>query len=122
MSEEYIKRSSLIEDIKKAQSMLVSNDDIEWQMNKQYYNGLAWAHGLILSAPAENVQEVKTGEWINEPPYRTFGGEYLKAQECSVCGALFISDGYKPYSNHPYCAQCGAHMKPATNDCGVTYE
>ena len=53
---------------------------------------------------------VKHGKWVNEPPYTTVDGEYLKGQECSVCHAYFVSKGNTPYSNHPYCCECGARM------------
>ena len=52
----------------------------------------------------------KHGYWINTPPYRASNGNYNKAQECSVCHALFVSSGNTPYSNHPYCCECGAKM------------
>lgn len=54
-------------------------------------------------------EAVRHGKWLNEPPY-TAGGKYLKGQECSICHSYFVSDGNKPYSNHPYCPQCGAKM------------
>ena len=50
--EDLISRSKLIEEIKKAQESLESNDDRTWEMNKKYYKGLAWALRLILDAPA----------------------------------------------------------------------
>ena len=50
--EDLISRSKLIEEIKKAQESLESNDDKTWEMNKKYYKGLAWALRLILDAPA----------------------------------------------------------------------
>ena len=94
--------------------MLVSNDDIEWQMNKQYYNGLAWAHGLILSAPTEDVKEVKHGEWIEKP--NPWGQDGSHTYVCSICDEQISILGNSPN----YCPNCGADMKPATNDCGVT--
>ncbi len=54
--------------------------------------------------------DVKHGYWINTPPYRAANGNYNKAQECSVCGAFFVSKGNEPYSDHPYCCRCGAKM------------
>lgn len=66
--------------------------------------------GLISAAPAVEAEPVRHGRWLNEPPYRSIGGDYLKAQECSECGAYYVSDGNKPYSNHNYCADCGAKM------------
>ena len=58
---------------------------------------------------------VKRGYWINDPPYRTLDGRYFKAQECSVCHSVFVSDGNTPYSNHPYCCECGAKMDGEPN-------
>lgn len=50
--EDLISRTELIQEIKKAQKSLESNDDKTWKMNKKYYKGLAWALRLILDAPA----------------------------------------------------------------------
>lgn len=50
------------------------------------------------------------GRWINTPPYYALNGQYNKGQECSVCHAFFVSPGNTPYSNHPYCCECGAKM------------
>ena len=50
------------------------------------------------------------GRWINIGPYYASNGNYNKAQECSVCHAFFVSPGNTPYSNHPYCCECGARM------------
>jgi hypothetical protein len=59
---------------------------------------------------SRNEAEVKHGYWINTPPYSTMNSGWYKAQECSVCRAYFVSDGHTPYSNHPYCCECGAKM------------
>jgi hypothetical protein len=72
----------------------------------------------IIEAEVESMSETNCGDfipvvhgyWINTPPYRAVNGMYKKAQECSVCDAFYVSDGYAPYSNHPYCAECGAKM------------
>ena len=68
------------------------------------------ARKLIEDAPAVDAVPVVHGRWINEPPYLSVGGDYLKAQECSVCRSFYVSDGHKPYSNHNYCPYCGANM------------
>jgi hypothetical protein len=60
--------------------------------------------------PAADVAPVRHGHWINIPPYKSVGGEYYKAQECSECKAYYISNPNTPYSNHRYCADCGAKM------------
>lgn len=64
---------------------------------------------VINVIPTVEAEPVKHGKWLNEPPY-TAGGKYLKGQECSICHSYFVSDGNKPYSNHPYCPQCGVKM------------
>ena len=67
----------------------------------------------IDEAPIADVVEVKHGYWINTPPYYASNGQYNKGQECSACHAFFVSPGNTPYSNHPYCPECGAKMKNA---------
>lgn len=59
---------------------------------------------------ANDVTVQKHGRWINTPPYYASNGNYNKAQERSVCYSLFVSSGNTPYSNHPYCCECGARM------------
>lgn len=54
--------------------------------------------------------EVVHGYWMHEPPYYALNGKYLKASECSNCYAFFVSNGNEPYSDHPYCCECGARM------------
>ena len=65
---------------------------------------------FIDDVPTADVVEVRHGEWINQFPYYALDGRYLKAQECSICHSIFVSDGNTPYSNHPYCCECGAKM------------
>ena len=84
------------------------------------YKGIALdADGKwIIEADVESMSETNCGDfipvvhgyWINTPPYRAVNGSYKKGQECSVCNAFYVSDGNTPYSNHPYCAECGAKM------------
>ena len=73
-----------------------------------------YAYGVIRGevrvAPAADVVEVKHGHWINTPPYYALNGSWNKGQECSVCHAFYVSPGSTPYSNHPYCAECGSKM------------
>lgn len=52
---EYIEREALREEIKIAQEGLESDNDIVWEMNKKCFAGLAWAHRLVLDAPAADV-------------------------------------------------------------------
>lgn len=76
-------------------------------------NGFAaWYADKLLEA---DVVPVVHGEWINIPAYIGADGKLHKAQECSVCKAFFVSDPNKPYSNHPYCAECGAKMGRGTS-------
>ena len=103
MTKEYIEKNSLLENL-----ALMA----KCQIGERQQGILGVCETIRLTAPAD-VQLVRHGEWINEPPYYA-NGKYLKAQECSVCGAFYVSDGNTPYSNHPYCAECGAHMKPST--------
>lgn len=72
----------------------------------------AWSE--IRQLHAAEVAPVVHGYWINTPPYRAVNGSYKKGQECSVCNAYYVSDGNTPYSNHPYCAECGAKMDGGT--------
>ena len=65
---------------------------------------------IIANVPTVEADPIRHGKWINELPY-TADGKYLKGQECSICHSYFVSDGNKPYSNHPYCPQCGAKME-----------
>lgn len=64
----------------------------------------------VWDAPTVDAAPVVHGYWINIPPYHAMNGNYNKAQECSVCRAFYVSSGNTPYSNHPYCAECGAKM------------
>lgn len=59
---------------------------------------------------AEDVALVVHGKWINEGPYKSVGGEWMKLQECSVCHSVYTSRGNSPWSNHEYCPKCGAKM------------
>lgn len=61
-------------------------------------------------APMEDVAPVVHGKWINEGPYSSVGGDWMKLQECSVCHAVYTSHGNTPWSNHKYCPNCGAKM------------
>ena len=64
----------------------------------------------FLTRDAESVAPVVHGKWINEGPYKSVGGDWMKAQECSVCHAIYTSNGNTPWSNHNYCPNCGAKM------------
>lgn len=64
----------------------------------------------IESIPAADVREVVHAKWENIEPYTAINGQYLKAQVCSNCDALFVSGGNEPYNSYPYCCVCGAKM------------
>ena len=64
----------------------------------------------IEEQPTVDAEPVRHGKWINEPPYKAADGTYRKAQICSECNSYFVSEGNTPYSNHPYCCECGAKM------------
>lgn len=78
--------------------------------NGEEQTGFLKCHRIVRTLPAADVAPVVHGYWINIPPYRAANGNYNKAQECSVCNAFYVSNGNTPYSNHPYCAECGAKM------------
>lgn len=108
---EYIERKALVEEIRKAQRRLESCDDIKWERNKPYFKGLAWAHRIVLDAPAADVVEVKHGEWIPSP-------DGINPIKCRRCGTVapyrmeldFSHDiGLYPYKSN-YCPHCGAKM------------
>lgn len=62
------------------------------------------------SMPVADVREVVHAKWESIEPYTAINGQYLKAQVCSNCDALFVSGGNEPYNNYPYCCVCGAKM------------
>ena len=70
----------------------------------------------VYKVPTVDAEPVVHGRWINTPPYYAPNGNYNKAQECSVCHSLFVSSGTTPYSNHPYCCECGAKMDGGNED------
>ena len=70
----------------------------------------------ISQTPAADVAPVRHGKWVKEPPYKSIGGEYLKALICSKCNSFFVSDGNKPWQMHNYCPNCGAKMDGEEQD------
>ena len=55
---EYIEREAVIATIEQAQEELKSNDDKMWNINKRYFQGLAWANRIVCDATAADVVEV----------------------------------------------------------------
>lgn len=113
--DDMISRAKLVQKIKEAQDSLMSNDDKTWEMNKNYFKGLSWAHRLTLDAQPEDAEPVRHGRWICAP------GEMV-ALVCSECGQVmpFVPE-YLP-GTPPYC-NCGAKMdgddtdvRPPEND------
>ena len=64
----------------------------------------------VQELPAADVAPVVHAKWINLPKYKSVGGTLKKAQICSACNAFYVSDADIPFSNHRYCADCGAKM------------
>ena len=60
----------------------------------------------LKALPSVNLQEPKTGHWIEQEEYN--GDVYY---ECSVCGEPWITiDGTPCDNNMNYCPNCGTHM------------
>ena len=74
------------------------------------------ARETIKNMPAADVAPMVHGRWVKEPPYKSIGGEYLKALICSKCNSFFVSDGNKPWQMHNYCPNCGAMMDGEEQD------
>lgn len=94
----YIDADALVEEIRKAQISLETNNDALWNINQKYYKGLAWAHRLTLDAPIADVREVKNGE---RKEIRNAYGE-LEGWLCEC--------GRESKIKENYCPNCGAKM------------
>ena len=114
-----IDADALKKEIIKAQESLKSNNDKEWERNKKYFKGLAWANRLIDNAPAvetftkdeyegaylrgyvdsAKANEPQKGEWL----LRNSG--CIQWIRCSVCNK---HQHYKDTTN--FCPNCGARM------------
>lgn len=81
-----------------------------WHLVKTGKSNVFLASMSLADVPTVDAVPVVHGYWINTPPYYAINGNYNKAQECSVCHSFFVSPGNTPYSNHPYCCECGAKM------------
>ena len=96
---EYIERDALLNDLEAAEKhggmgMIIANT------LKQY----------VKRVPSADVVPVVHAKWIDLPKYKSVGGTFQKAQICSACKAFYVSDANTPFSNHRYCADCGAIM------------
>lgn len=108
---ELIDRQEIIKIISAAQDSLKSDNDLIWNLNKQYYNGLAWAHRLVLDMPAVGNDSAFRGGWVPK-----LCGEYKGLYCCSECGKPHPYyndfDGNLTYwPAHNFCPNCGADMR-----------
>lgn len=110
--------------ISAAQNSLKSSDDEQWNCDKKYYKGLAWAQRLVRQAPTiakltafelaglramiyrhelttADVAPVRHGKWIPSD----YTGDCCYT--CSECG--FERDAYL-LDVGDYCPACGARM------------
>ena len=99
---EYIEREALREEIQIAQEGLESDNDIVWEMNKKYFAGLAWAHRLVLDAPAADVAPVVRAKW--EPSAFAYG--FVRCGNCKD----ELSEHWGDSRKWPRCNVCGARM------------
>lgn len=97
---EYIEREMLLELYDNTDELNIDNFHVPIEVVRQN----------ILDQPAVDVKEVVHAKWENIEPYTAINGQYLKAQVCSNCDALFVSGGNEPYNSYPYCCVCGAKM------------
>lgn len=104
---EYINRKELSEEIETAIYVYHSVDVLTTESIRK---GLKMLLDKIIDVPVADVREVVHAKWENIEPYTAINGQYLKAQVCSNCDALFVSGGNEPYNNYPYCCVCGAKM------------
>ncbi len=104
----YIERESLLIDVDSLISMMHVQAKGE-PIQESAIKLVETTRDYIASLTAADVAEVRHGHWINIPPYNCEAG-YKKGQQCSECYAYYISEGTTPWSNHKYCAECGAKM------------
>ena len=71
-----------------------------WELNQKYYKGLAWAHSIVLDAPA---YEETPAKWEVKKEKDTFG--YLIHIACGNCKAI------NRIGRTPYCPYCGKPME-----------
>ena len=91
--------------------------DVDALKEKEQYIPLK--HGLMFhgvtaatidAMPIVPSRPIIRAKWLREGPYKTHDGELKKAQCCSFCNAVFVSDGNAPWHDHKYCPECGAKM------------
>ena len=100
-----IDADKLIKEITIAQETLQTSDDKQWERNKKYFKGLAWAHKIVLEQPTIEGEPVMHAQWVDN--------------HCTACGMTPIDDMlYEPLNITPpvleyfmrRCPFCGAKM------------
>lgn len=113
-----IDADTVIEQIAQAQASLSNCSDAMWEINRNYFKGLSWAHRIILDAP--EVDPVKHGRWAwdvethGDPMYGVDEDFGYRCSECKVWADEYGVDG-DIYGEPPthilrYCPNCGAKM------------
>lgn len=104
---EYIDRAIAISKFSFYQGERIPETDVDGFPNTITFMNVK---SVIRGIPAADVAPVVHAKWINLPKYKSVGGTFQKAQICSACNAFYVSDANTPFSNHRYCADCGAKM------------
>ena len=95
--------------IKSTEDVISRQAIIEWLKAKDIIKLSSqeeMARKELKALPSVNLQEPKTGHWIEQEEYN--GDVYY---ECSVCGEPWITiDGTPCDNNMNYCPNCGTHM------------
>ena len=75
----------------------------------------SWMLMYINNTPTADVRENVRGEWIDITAKHKDTGECKEAQQCSVCGAVYLryygeEDGFEVVKPN-FCPNCGADMR-----------
>ena len=68
-----------------------------------YVSALSYVEGMIASLPADDVEPVKHGEWLNDD-------DEWKFYKCSICGNEAYWDTDYGQQLFDFCPHCGAKM------------
>lgn len=79
-----ISRSALLELITNAQKLLETDNDRLWEKNKPIFKGLAWAHRLVLDAPAVDAVEVVRCKQCEHLGIKDLMHGYCKRKMCGM--------------------------------------
>lgn len=102
MADKYINATQMLVDEQEAyMTAQLKADDMTQKINEIVHIKL---QKLLFDAPAEDVQEVRHGEWEQKNDIFT----------CSECGYQFECEGYTQFFN--FCPNCGCKMDGETND------